>query len=311
MAFSFPQLRYFLAVSETGNISHAASRLNVAQSAISHHISELEADIGQALLIRKHRGVELTAAGHRLANHARTILRALDVARDDVRSQDGRLVGQITVAMPYSPIRAIGTEVLRRMHDAHPESVVILSEGLSAYTYERVLDGSADIGLTFNPPPDDVTNRTPLLEEELLCVGTPGLLDHRTDPIEYDDLSQLPLAFLHLGDLSRAILSQPGQINRFRSATRFQLASIAATLGVAEAGLACVLVPRTMVRDQLEKGSLIARTICNPTPTRALVSLSRRDNAATRLREAVSAMILDVTRDAVINGTWEDATLLE
>ncbi|HPE59737.1 MAG: LysR family transcriptional regulator [Thiothrix sp.] len=310
MAITLPQLRYFLAVSETGNISHAANRLHIAQSAISHHISVLEEELGVPLLVRKHRGVEVTAAGQRLVDHARAILRALDIARDDLRSQGGRLIGQITVAIPYSPIRAIGVELLQRMHDAHPDAVVILSEGLSVYTYERVIAGTADIALTFNPPPDDLTTRIPLLQEELVCVGTPELLGSRTEPLDFDDLAELPLALLHLGDLSRAILNQPGQLNRFRNAVRFQLASVAATLGVAEAGLACVLVPRTLVREQLDSGQLMARPLQNPTPSRTLVLVSRQDIAANRLRETVAETIASVTRDAVNTGLWPAAELL-
>jgi LysR family nitrogen assimilation transcriptional regulator len=70
------QLRYFIAVYEQRNLSRAADQANVAQSALSHHIANLEAEFTTALFERKPRGMEPTAAGERLYEHARIILRA-------------------------------------------------------------------------------------------------------------------------------------------------------------------------------------------------------------------------------------------
>src|SRR6267154_1795373 len=53
------QLRYFIAVYQQRNLSRAADQVNVAQSALSHHISNLEAEFATPLFERKPRGVEL------------------------------------------------------------------------------------------------------------------------------------------------------------------------------------------------------------------------------------------------------------
>ncbi len=51
------QLRYFVAVAERGGFAAAASALNIAQSALSRHVKELERELGGALLERGARGV--------------------------------------------------------------------------------------------------------------------------------------------------------------------------------------------------------------------------------------------------------------
>ena len=79
------QLRYFIAVYEQRNLSRAADQANVAQSALSHHISNLEAEFATPLFERKPRGMEPTAAGERLYEHARIILRAMAEAETEVR----------------------------------------------------------------------------------------------------------------------------------------------------------------------------------------------------------------------------------
>jgi DNA-binding transcriptional LysR family regulator len=71
-------LRTFIAVTDSGSFSAAASRLGYTQSAVSQQIALLEADLGTALLHR--RPVSVTEAGERLLEHAGPILMRLDAA---------------------------------------------------------------------------------------------------------------------------------------------------------------------------------------------------------------------------------------
>ena len=92
------QLRYFIAVYEQRNLSRAADQANVAQSALSHHIANLEAEFATPLFERKPRGMEPTAAGERLYEHARIILRAMAAAEREIREGGSEIAG---VALPY------------------------------------------------------------------------------------------------------------------------------------------------------------------------------------------------------------------
>jgi len=57
MALGLRQLRYFIAIADAGVLSRAAETLNVAQSALSHHVAALETDMGVKLLERRPRGI--------------------------------------------------------------------------------------------------------------------------------------------------------------------------------------------------------------------------------------------------------------
>ena len=59
------QLRYFLAVVETGGFTHAAKRCRVSQPTLSAGIQKLEAALHVPLFDRSNRRVFLTAAGTR------------------------------------------------------------------------------------------------------------------------------------------------------------------------------------------------------------------------------------------------------
>src|SRR5947209_1658625 len=73
------QIRYFIAIADAGVLSRAAETLNVAQSALSHHVAALETDLGVKLLERRPRGIALTAAGRRLYEHASALLHDEDL----------------------------------------------------------------------------------------------------------------------------------------------------------------------------------------------------------------------------------------
>jgi len=74
--FSQGQLRYFVTVSEEGQITRAAKRLHLAQPALSQAIAQLESELGVELLVRHPRGVTLTSAGEAFLVKARAVLAA-------------------------------------------------------------------------------------------------------------------------------------------------------------------------------------------------------------------------------------------
>jgi DNA-binding transcriptional LysR family regulator len=74
--FSQGQLRYFVTVSEEGQITRAAKRLHLAQPALSQAIAQLESELGVELLLRHPRGVTLTSAGEAFLIKARAVLAA-------------------------------------------------------------------------------------------------------------------------------------------------------------------------------------------------------------------------------------------
>jgi DNA-binding transcriptional LysR family regulator len=70
------KLRYFVTIAESTSFRAAAARLRIAQPALSRQIRCLEGELGVTLFVRTARGVELTSAGTRLLQEARTLLQS-------------------------------------------------------------------------------------------------------------------------------------------------------------------------------------------------------------------------------------------
>ena len=93
-------LRYFVAVAEDLNFTHAAARLHLAQPALSSQIKDLEEEFQVELFERGRRGVQLTRAGKLFFSRARSILEQASRAAEETRNAAGLLTGTLTVGYP-------------------------------------------------------------------------------------------------------------------------------------------------------------------------------------------------------------------
>lgn len=145
MRFDLITLKLFVNVVDHGSIAKAAEHESIVASAASKRITDLEAQLGVALLVREHGGVVPTAAGEALARHAREVIQSL-----------ARIPGMLdTLGEEQSEIRilanqtaiAVVVEDIGRHLGKHPGVKFRLEEGQSLPIIEAVLQGSADIGI--------------------------------------------------------------------------------------------------------------------------------------------------------------------
>src|ERR1700758_5701302 len=179
------QLRYFIAVYEQCNLSRAADQANVAQSALSHHISNLEAEFATPLFERKPRGMEPTAAGERLYEHARIILRAMAAAEREIREGSRTVAGDISIGMANSGVKAIGVPLMRAVLAKYPNLKLSLTERLSGATLAHLLAPEVQRARAYNPPSEQDRFSESVLEEQLFCVGTPKWVGKAKAPIRF------------------------------------------------------------------------------------------------------------------------------
>ncbi len=93
-------LRYFVAVAEELNLTHAAARLRVAQPALSTQMKDLEYELQTKLFERGRAGVQLTRAGKVFYTRARAILTQAAEAANEVRTAAGLITGSLGLGFP-------------------------------------------------------------------------------------------------------------------------------------------------------------------------------------------------------------------
>src|SRR5437867_6812188 len=140
------QLRYFVAVAETGNISRAAKKIFLTQPALSRQIKALENEIGQCLLERQAHSIRLTPAGQTLLHEARELLQRADGMLERVRA-----AGQgVRLRVGYAPSLASGllSEAVEHFAQKHPNAHVELFDLSTKEMLAGLENGTLDVALT-------------------------------------------------------------------------------------------------------------------------------------------------------------------
>lgn len=302
---NFKQLKYFMAIYEHKNLSHAASHCNVAQSAISHNLGNLEKDLAVMLFIRQPRGMEPTAAGIKLYEHAKLIVRAIQTAEQDIRQESEKIEGEIALGLPYSVMKAIGLPLMRAIIKDYPNVRLSLVESLSIGTFSSLLSSEVDIAFFYNPQKDGRITMQRILEENVLCVGKQEVIGKTKADISFDELSALPVLLLREGVSTRAVIDRPGLLGKLEARVPIHLNSVNGIIAGLLSGLGCTLAPQVFVSDHLLSNALFSRTIINPSLTRHLYIGHLKNRPSTRLAEAMTSLILSLITDEVENGRWQ------
>ena len=143
-------LRYFVAVAEERSFVRAATRLRVAQPALSKQIRDLEAELEVTLFERLPRGVRLTRAGEAFLVEARSTLdgaaRAVASARAAAEHQPTTLRFAHGELAGYAPLIE---GLLAAFREAHPEVRLRVSTQTDAETYGTLQERTIDVGCVF------------------------------------------------------------------------------------------------------------------------------------------------------------------
>ncbi len=170
MHFDLVDLRLFIAVADSGSITRGASRANLALASASARIKALEAAVGIALLKRGRRGVELTAAGQSLLDHARLIMHNVDAMQGDLMAFARGMKATLRLLANTSGLSEYLPKVLAAFLAGHPHLSIEVEERESSDIANAIATGAADIGLVAEHALPDSIERIPFSEDRLVIV---------------------------------------------------------------------------------------------------------------------------------------------
>lgn len=144
--FQLYQLRYFLAVVETGSFTKAAERVYVTQPTLSAGIAKLEAGLETRLFDRTSRRVALTGAGSRLLDHAKSILHECSLAESELNEIETPVALRLGVLMTVPA--ALTSRLIRSFTAANPGVSIEIFDGTEQELANRLDQGQIDVAIT-------------------------------------------------------------------------------------------------------------------------------------------------------------------
>lgn len=186
------QLRYFAAVVREGSISRAASRLGIAQPAVSRRIADLEAEAGVPLLLRHGRGVQITEAGTDLLIHAESIAGELVEAERKLAARRSAPGGMAAIGMTHAMAATLGPRLVRAFRARHPDVLVRVMEGFGVYLREQLTRGAIHAALMYDPPRSKDFHVEPVGRQDMHLVGRAGGAPFDDPSVPFSVLRDLP-----------------------------------------------------------------------------------------------------------------------
>jgi DNA-binding transcriptional LysR family regulator len=173
------QLRYLVAILETGSLRTAAKELGISEPALSKSIHQLEEMLQVRLLDRSPRGAVPTVFGEALGTHAALILNQLAQARRELNEIQG--AGQGLVRLGTGPTAAASNvpHAIASFQARSPDVRVVVREGLGAEMTTQVLQGRLDFAIIAQ----EAEVIDPDLETEPLAVSISGIIARSGHPL--------------------------------------------------------------------------------------------------------------------------------
>ena len=241
----------FEAAARLGSFARAAEALNVSQSAISHRVRELEAQLSTGLFLRVSDGLALTDAGRRYLPHVREAITNLRAGAEALGS--ARTDTSLTVSVSPNFASKWLVPRLGRFIEAHPDIDLRISAAMS---HVDLGTDDVDVAVRHGDGDWDYLDVTRLCVESLFPVCSPSLLDDRRLPWAPTELTRLPLLHDRARDDWRHWLGlfdvDHGQLDR---GPVFSDASLAIDAAVAGQGVA--LARSALVALDLAGGRLV------------------------------------------------------
>lgn len=255
---NYHHLRYFLAIAKEGNLTKAAKRLGVSQSALSVQLKKLEESLGRSLFDRERKSLFLTEEGRMVMNYAESIFRSGEEMLATLRNRGGRFKNVLRVGAVATLSKNFQLSFLQEAFDDQELEVVIFSASmrellnqLKAHSVDLVLSNSAV------PRELEPSTRSILLAEQsvsLVAKKKYAVLPSFQFP---RDLQGVPLVLPSTESGLRSsfdLLMEREGVSPLIAAEANDMAMLRL---IAKQTNAITLVPPIVVQDELESGELV------------------------------------------------------
>lgn len=285
MNYTLRQLRTFVAVAQHGSFSQAGQAIGLSQSAVSHSIKELEAEMGVRLLDRTTREVLLSEAGQQLATRLERLLEELNTTLLDVRSYGEQRSGTVRVAASQTPSAHLMPQCLASSQLRYPDIRVILHDRVQQWVLQSVRNAEVDFGIVIGPLQDADFDSEEILQEPFL------LLCHQDDALaqapqaQWSMLAGRAMVLQDYASGSRLLVDAALQRLALNVQVVQEIGHPATLYPMVEAGIGISILPALAL--PLPSGRKLTVRRLYPEINRSLMLIKRKNRSLTPAAEAI------------------------
>ncbi len=256
MSMKFTDLEIFVAIVEASSISRAADNLGVPKSRVSRHLKELEEELGERLLDRTTRSIQLTEAGDRFYQGSLQVLDNMEALRNEVVSDDSKIDGRLSIFAPVEFMSQVLEVHLGEFSRRYP---ALKLEFLSGAARPDLLHDRLDVIIHPDAPEDSSFVAQQLCRGRTDYYASPAYLAEQGHP-------QHPSELYHhscIAELNQVRQPRPWlyreqrKTRKVRIEPRYRCDSIATVCSLARQGLGVAMLPVFYSAESVADGTLV------------------------------------------------------
>lgn len=249
MRFTLKQMRYVIALAQTGHFGRAAAQCHVTQSALSQQIKLTEEACGTQLFVRTGGVARPTSFGREFVSRAGVIVQEADMLEVFALNYSGRPGRPISFALIPTVAPYLLADIYPALRVALPDIAIEVREAQTDQVISQLQEGVLDVGLiaTMAPPSSQLTQVSIAADPFVVATGTDSNL---TGPVRLEDLSQEHILLLDEGHCLRDQAMDACALNLDASRRAFAATSLSTIAECVANGQGITLLPSISLKKE-------------------------------------------------------------
>ncbi|MEM9585220.1 MAG: LysR family transcriptional regulator [Pseudomonadota bacterium] len=248
------QMAIFAKVIDHGSFRGAARELRLSPSVVSHHISQLEENLGVALIYRSTRKLTLTQEGQRLLIAAQNMLEAVESELVDLSVSANAPSGELRLTLPSVLSSSPLVEQLAAFSIQYPR--IKLSIDFSDMR-RSLIDEGYDIAIRMKPQARNSATTRKLFSVERKLTASPGYLANRPSPSGPSDVLCWDwIALTPVQNIPVRFWKDGQEVVSLKPEARISASDAQAICQLACVGTGLAVLPEFLLRESVENGRL-------------------------------------------------------
>ena len=301
------QLRAFVTVAETGNVTRASALLNLVQPAVSRQLKLLEEDLGTELFDRSRHGMQLTQSGKAMLEYARRILNEVARAKAEITPVNAPVSGIVSIGLLASTSDLLATRLAALVAERYPNIRLRLTIGYAGHLQEWLEAGDVDAALLYGRKETPQLHMKELLEESLWVVApaSAGLSPKR--PLTLERVAREPFILPSAPQGLRATIEHAATEAGVNLRISTETNALAVQKTLVARGHGWSILPMVCVAPEVKSGQFSAAPLAEPGLKRTIVLAVPASRQSTTPVRYVVALLLEMVKHTFEQGHWPQA----
>ena len=250
------QLRTFVTVADTGNLTKAAERLFTSQPAVSAHIKALEEQLDIKLFDRTPKGMRLTDYGFVLREKAQLVLNASNDLTLKAQTLQGILTGQAEIGLNTDAEYLMLAKWHQRLISQYTNLKIQLTQGSSSELLKKVSSGHLDVCFFSGDSDLDEIEYTDLFTTSAVLAGAP-IWEEQLINASRKELAQLPWIYPETLCIYHRFINRVFEGTKLEPIWVTSSATEDSTIALIKSGVGIAFVRDDEAAPLLEKGEIV------------------------------------------------------